>query len=71
MTARTLIRDAMVSVYDGRVCVGHFIRRAPTGAEVFDFNKHSFGLSDNDNTAAAAAIWRHARGAKASGGSRP
>jgi hypothetical protein len=69
MTARTLIRDAMVSVYDGRVCVGH-LRRIPAGTEAFDFNEHSLGVFENDDTA-AAAVWRHARGAKASGGSTP
>jgi hypothetical protein len=38
--------------------------------KAFDFNEHSLGLFENDDTA-AAAVWRHARGGQASGGSRP
>ena len=67
MTARPIIRDARVSVYDGRVCVGHLIRRGPAGTEAFDFNEHSLGLFENDDT----AVWRHARGGQPSGRSRP
>jgi hypothetical protein len=69
MTART-IRDAMVSVYDGRVCVSATYRRGPAGTEAFDFNEHSLGLFENDDTA-VAAVWRHARGGQASGESMP
>jgi hypothetical protein len=38
--------------------------------KAFDFNEHSLGLFENDDTA-AAGVWRHARGGQASGGSRP
>jgi hypothetical protein len=70
MSARPIIWDAKVSVYDGRVYVGHLIRRGPAGTEAFDINEHSLGLFENDDTA-ATAVWRHARGGQAFGGSRP
>jgi hypothetical protein len=42
----------------------------PAGTEAFDFNEHSLGVFENDDTA-AAAVWRHARGGQGSDRSRP
>jgi hypothetical protein len=55
---------SLVTVYDGRDCVGHLIRRGAAGVEGFDINDQSVGLFENDD-AAAAAVWRAARGSGA------
>jgi hypothetical protein len=52
---------SLVTVYDGRSCVGHLIRRGPAGTEGFDVNDQSVGLFENDDVA-AAAVWRASRG---------
>jgi hypothetical protein len=51
---------SLVTVYDGRDCVGHLIRRGAAGVEAYDINDQSLGVHENDDTA-AAAVWRAAR----------
>jgi hypothetical protein len=49
------------SVYDGRDRLGHLVDRGEAGVEAFTITEESIGLFENER-AAAAAIWRRARG---------
>ena len=44
----------MLSVYDGRQCVGWILARGKTGFEAFDAGERSLGLFDNQREAADA-----------------
>jgi hypothetical protein len=61
---KTAADRSLVTVYDGRDCVGHLIRRGAAGVEAYDINDKSVGLFENDDVA-AAAVWRAARGSSA------
>jgi hypothetical protein len=51
----------MLSVYDGQTCCGFILRRREGAFEGFTADEQSIGLFE-DEQAAAAAIWRAARG---------
>jgi hypothetical protein len=57
-------RASLLAVYDGRSCIGFLLRHGPAGVEGFDQNNNSLGIHENDD-AAAAAVWRAARGSGA------
>jgi hypothetical protein len=68
MTAEITTKPAtaMLSVFDGRACIGHIVRRHwvegwAVAFEAFDNDDHSLGIFPSDQEA-AAAIWRRARG---------
>jgi hypothetical protein len=44
----------MLSVYDGRVCVGWIISRGPRGFEAFDSSERSLGTFETQREAAAS-----------------
>jgi hypothetical protein len=44
MTSKAAPTTGMLSVYDGRQCVGHLIRRGKCGVEAFDINEVSLGV---------------------------
>jgi hypothetical protein len=44
----------LVSVYDGRECIGFILARGRTGFEAFDRNERSAGLFPTQQAAAAA-----------------
>jgi hypothetical protein len=52
---------ALLSVFDGRNCVGCILRRGPAGVEAFTAADKSLGLFRNED-AAATALWQHAHG---------
>jgi hypothetical protein len=54
----------MLSVYDGRECIGFILRRGGGGAEAFTADDRSVGLFKDDQDA-ALELWRRARGQKA------
>ena len=45
---------AMVSAFDGRLCIGHVLRRGPRGYEAFDSHDVSLGVYPSKAEAAAA-----------------
>jgi hypothetical protein len=49
-----IARTSMVSVYDGRSCMGFVLARGRTGFEAFDVNELSKGLFPTQQEAAAA-----------------
>jgi hypothetical protein len=49
--------SSLLSVYDGRCCIGLILRRGPAGVEAFDAANESLGLFQNEDEA-AAALWR-------------
>jgi hypothetical protein len=51
----------MLSVYDGRECIGFILRRGGGGAEAFTADDRSVGLFKDDEDA-ALELWRRARG---------
>jgi hypothetical protein len=53
---RASIRNSppLISVYDGRECVGFILARGRTGFEAFDRNERSAGLFPTQQAAAAA-----------------
>ena len=53
--------DAVQSVYDGRVCLGHILNRGKLGFESFDADDSSLGLFPNQRSAAAAISQRGRR----------
>jgi hypothetical protein len=50
---------SMLSVYDGRACVGFLLNRGRSGVEAFTADERSLGLYPTQD-AGAAALWRHA-----------
>jgi hypothetical protein len=54
---------AMVSVFDGRRCVGHVLRRGPRGYEAFDSHDVSLGIYPTKGEAAAALTTIGVKGA--------
>ena len=61
MSARSSDKSSVMSVYDGRCCIGFIIAHGRTSYESFDADQHSVGLF-NDERDAATALWRIARG---------
>jgi hypothetical protein len=57
---------AMLSVCDGRTCIGHIIARGKLGFEAFDQHDKSIGIFATAKLAAAAV----SKAARASGGAR-
>jgi hypothetical protein len=53
MTARPIITP-MISVYDGRSCVGFILSRGRAGYEVFNRDERSLGIYPTQREAAAA-----------------
>jgi hypothetical protein len=51
----------MLSVYDGRECIGLILRRGDGGAEAFTADDRSVGLFKDDQDA-ALELWRRSRG---------
>jgi hypothetical protein len=51
----------MLSVYDGRECIGFILCRGEAGVEAFDVNDRCAGVFKNQETA-ATELWRRARG---------
>jgi hypothetical protein len=49
----------MLSVYDGRRCIGLILRRGPTGVEGFTAENESLGCFRTDDEA-ATALWKYA-----------
>jgi hypothetical protein len=47
-------QTAMLSVFDGRRCVGHILSRGKQGYEAFDGDHRSLGVFDTQAAAAAA-----------------
>jgi hypothetical protein len=55
MTARaTNTSPAMLSIYDGRTCVGFILARGKTGFEAFTADQRSLGIYPTQREAAAA-----------------
>ncbi len=52
---------ALLAVYEGRVCIGHLLRRGAAGVEAFSSEDVSFGMYESE-AAATSALWRHAHG---------
>jgi hypothetical protein len=50
----------MLSVYDGRECIGFILRRGDGGAEAFTADDRSVGLFKDDQDA-ALELWRRSR----------
>jgi hypothetical protein len=48
----------MLSVYDGRECIGHLMLRGRSGVEAFDSNGHSLGLFPDQQSAAVTVFKR-------------
>jgi hypothetical protein len=46
----------MVSVYDGRACLGFILARGKLGFEALDREEHSLGLFSTQREAAAAIM---------------
>jgi hypothetical protein len=44
----------MLTVHDGRTCIGHIIARGRDGFEAFDVNDRSIGIFQTQAQAAAA-----------------
>jgi hypothetical protein len=62
MIARSTDKSSiMVSVFDGRCCIGFVTSRGKAGFESFDADQKSIGLFRSEADA-AAALWRLARG---------
>jgi len=57
----TAINEHILSVTDGRECIGHLIDRGKTGVEAFTVDEVSLGLFKNVQ-AAATACWQYAHG---------
>jgi hypothetical protein len=53
-------RSPMLSVYDGRECIGFILRRGGGGAEAFTADDRSVGLFKDDQDA-ALELWRRSR----------
>jgi len=51
----------ILSVTDGRDCIGHLIDRGRDGVEAFTADEQSIGMFAN-TTDAATACWKYARG---------
>jgi hypothetical protein len=54
MNSRNLSTTALLSVYDGRLCIGFVLPRGKLGFEAFDRNMLSKGLFATQQAAAAA-----------------
>jgi hypothetical protein len=54
-------RPSLLTVYDGRTCVGHLIRRGKTGVEAFDVGDRSIGIFKSASDAADAVTAAFAR----------
>jgi hypothetical protein len=51
----------LLSVYDGRCCIGFLARRGRKGVEGYGTSNNSIGIFETEELA-AAAVWRHAHG---------
>jgi hypothetical protein len=61
MSARSTDKSSiMVSVFDGRDCIGFVISRGKAGCEPFNADQKSIGLFSSEADA-VAALWRLAR----------
>ena len=49
-------RPNLLTVYDGRICIGHLLRRGESGVEAFDRDDRSLGIFAEVNAAANAVI---------------
>jgi hypothetical protein len=47
---------SLVSVYDGRQCIGHLVGRGPLGVEAYDQHDRSIGLFETAPLAASALV---------------
>jgi hypothetical protein len=54
MNSRTISTTALLSVYDGRHCVGFVLPRGKVGFEALDHNEQSRGLFATQELAIAA-----------------
>ena len=46
----------LVSIYDGRECLGHVLSRGPKGFEAFDRDDQSVGIFETQRQAANALL---------------
>jgi hypothetical protein len=70
MTAATAPKPSatsLLSVYDGRCCIGFVLRCGPLGAEALTTEHESIGQFQNED-AAATALWKHAHKQPLDGG---
>jgi hypothetical protein len=56
MTSKAMPATGMLSVYDGRQCIGHLIRRGKCGVEAFDLDDRSLGVFASQHEAIGALI---------------
>jgi hypothetical protein len=54
MNSKADCKTTLLSVYDGRVCIGFVLPRGKLGFEAFDSRDHSQGLFGTQQDAAAA-----------------
>jgi hypothetical protein len=60
MTAGRSDKATLVSVFDGRCCIGFILRRGRAGFEAFNSDQDTIGIFCSE-AEAAAALWHRAR----------